>query len=115
MTATWRRGGLLVLVLSVGATSCREKPDAAGGRSTGEAARQAPAGDEAGEEARDEAGEAAGKADAEEKAEPRKVGLGDFVDYAIGKKQMDIGNRLKTKIRKIEADYNKRLDDQMGD
>ena len=48
-------------------------------------------------------------------AEKKKgdVGVGDVVDYAIGKKQLEIKKHIEGRLRKIEADHNRTLEKAM--
>ena len=48
-------------------------------------------------------------------AEKKKddVGVGDVVDYAIGKKQLEVKKHIEGRLKTIEADRNRRLEEQM--
>ena len=43
-----------------------------------------------------------------------KKDVGDFVDYATGKGPIEHGKRIKRRLRKIQDERNKRIEEQMG-
>lgn len=76
-----------LLAAAVGASSCAKKTRPAGG--------------------------AAGAASAQEEKET-EVGVGDVVDYAIGKKQLEAKKKIESRLERIQADRNKQLKEAGG-
>ena len=85
----------LLLAAAVCASSCGRKPDRA----------PAQRGD----------GAPATSGEKEEVQEKRGVGdnISDFADYATGKGPIEHGKRIKRRFRKIQNDYNKKLEEQL--
>ncbi len=83
------RGTWLVLTLAVaaGSISCGKKPDAPD--------TETPAASEA--EANDD------------------PGVGDVVDYAIGKKQLDAKKQIESQLDAIQEDRNRRIKEALGE
>ncbi|MHC4250041.1 MAG: hypothetical protein ACYS9X_13010 [Planctomycetota bacterium] len=81
---------LCLLVAASASVSCGKKPDVpdAPERATPDASAEEPGGD---------------------------VGVGDAVDYAIGKKQIDAKKRMESQIRDIQTDRNRRIEEALGE
>jgi len=43
------------------------------------------------------------------------VGVGDFVGYAIGKKQLEAKKRVESQLEKIQADRDRRIEESLGE
>ena len=87
---------LCLLVAASASVSCGKKPDVPDAPERAEPA--APAEDPAGAA----------------EAEP-DVGVGDVVDYAIGKKQIDAKKRMESQIKDIQSDRNRRIEEALGE
>jgi hypothetical protein len=62
------------------------------------------------------AGTPAAPGEGKEAQEPRGIGddVRDFADYATGRKPLEHQRQIKRKLRKIQDDYNKKLEEQLG-
>ena len=55
-------------------------------------------------------------ADSEDTAETEdEVGVGDVVDYAIGKTQLDAKKRIESDLKGIQEDRNRRIQEALGE
>ena len=43
------------------------------------------------------------------------AGVGDFVDYATGKLPIEKGRQIERKVRDIQAEHNRQLEEAMGE
>jgi len=43
------------------------------------------------------------------------VGVGDVVDYAIGKKQLEAKKRVESQLEQIQADRNRRIEEALAE
>ncbi|MHC5053451.1 MAG: hypothetical protein ACYTKD_01900 [Planctomycetota bacterium] len=84
---------LCVLIAAYASVSCGKKHDAPERRAPAASTDESPA---------------AAKAEGD-------VGVGDAVDYAIGKKQIDAKKRMESQIRDIQEDRNRRIEEALGE
>jgi hypothetical protein len=79
----------LMFAVAAGSVSCGRKPDKPG--------TQPPPATTARPEAKDE------------------PGVGDVVDYAIGKKQLDMKKQIESQLDAIQKDRNRRIEEALGE
>jgi len=45
----------------------------------------------------------------------KDVGVGDFVDYAIGKKQLEAKKSIESQLERIQADHDRQVREALGE
>jgi len=114
----WLPAVMVAVALAAVGSGCAKKQEPAGGGLSA-VPGTAQAGGAVHEDRQQGTAEGAVKApDRPRKAPLSPPGVGDAIDYAIGKTAVDQGSRLREKLKDIEKaneEYNRKLEDALGE